>query len=64
MSKAPSYLVKARPEAMTEYLTFLKLAGRGLDTKTRNLISVIAKVHPQTERGLKQRLTRALREPG
>jgi len=62
MSEALSYLVKTRPEAMTHYLTFMKLAGKHLDPKTRNLISVITKVHSQTERGLKQYLTRALRE--
>lgn len=62
MSEALSYLVKTRPEAMTHYLSFLKLAGSHLDPKTRNLISVITKVHSQTERGLKQYLTRALRE--
>ena len=62
MSKALTYLVKARPEAMTHYLSFMKEAGRNLDPKTRNLISVITKVHSQTERGLKQYLNRALRE--
>ncbi len=62
MSDALSYLVKVRPEAMTGYFKFLKLAGQHLDPKTRNLISVITKVHAQTENGLKQYLTRALRE--
>lgn len=62
MSAALDYLVQARPEAMTHYFNFLKDAGKHLDPKTRNLISVITKVHAQTERGLKQYLKRALRE--
>jgi nitrite reductase/ring-hydroxylating ferredoxin subunit/alkylhydroperoxidase/carboxymuconolactone decarboxylase family protein YurZ len=62
MSAALDYLVQARPEAMTHYFSFLKDAGKHLDPKTRNLISVITKVHAQTERGLKQYLKRALRE--
>lgn len=62
MSDALNYLVKVRPEAMTGYFKFLKEAGKHLDPKTRNLISVITKVHAQTERGLKQYLARALRE--
>jgi nitrite reductase/ring-hydroxylating ferredoxin subunit/alkylhydroperoxidase/carboxymuconolactone decarboxylase family protein YurZ len=62
MSDALSYLVKARPEAMGHYFAFLKDAGKHLDPKTRALISVITKVHAQTERGLRQYLGRALRE--
>ncbi len=62
MSDALRYLVKARPEAMGAYLRFMKLAGSRLDPKTRNLISVITKVHAQTENGLRQYLKRALRE--
>jgi nitrite reductase/ring-hydroxylating ferredoxin subunit/alkylhydroperoxidase/carboxymuconolactone decarboxylase family protein YurZ len=62
MSQALTYLVKARPEAMQAYFRFLKDAGSRLDPKTRNLISVITKVHAQTENGLRQYLTRALRE--
>ena len=62
MSDALSYLVKARPEAMGHYFAFLKDAGRHLDPKTRALISVITKVHAQTERGFKQYLSRALRD--
>jgi nitrite reductase/ring-hydroxylating ferredoxin subunit/alkylhydroperoxidase/carboxymuconolactone decarboxylase family protein YurZ len=62
MSDALNYLVKARPEAMTAYFSFLKDAGTRLDPKTRNLISVITKVHSQTEGGLKQYLKRALRD--
>lgn len=61
MSDALNYLVKTRPEAIGHYLQFLKLAGRNLDPKTRDLISVITKVHAQTERGLRQYLSRALR---
>ena len=62
MSDALTYLVKARPEAMGHYFAFLKEAGRHLDPKTRALISVITKVHAQTERGLKQYVKRALAE--
>jgi nitrite reductase/ring-hydroxylating ferredoxin subunit/alkylhydroperoxidase/carboxymuconolactone decarboxylase family protein YurZ len=62
MSEALSYLVKARPAAMQAYFGFLKDAGSRLDPKTRNLISVITKVHAQTENGLRQYLKRALRE--
>lgn len=62
MSDALTYLVKARPEAMGGYFKFLKLAGSHLDPKTRNLISVITKVHAQTRNGLRQYLARALRE--
>lgn len=61
MSDALKYLVQARPEAMGAYFKFLKNAGTHLDTKTRDLISVITKVDTQTENGLKQYLTRALR---
>lgn len=62
MSDALAYLVKARPETLGHYFTFLKHCGTRLDPKTRNLISVITKVHAQTERGLQQYLRRALRE--
>ena len=62
MSDALAYLVKARPEAMAAYFAFMKDAGSRLDPKTRNLISVITKVHARTENGLKQYLKRALRE--
>ena len=62
MSDALNYLVKHRPEAMGAYFSFLKDAGTRLDPKTRNLISVITKVHAQTENGLKQYLKRALRD--
>lgn len=62
MSKALDYLVKARPEAMGHYFAFLKEAGTKLDPKTRSLISVITKVHAQTERGLKQYVKRALND--
>ncbi|HEX6362486.1 MAG TPA: Rieske 2Fe-2S domain-containing protein [Albitalea sp.] len=62
MSDALAYLAKARPDALGPYFKFLKQCGRHLDPKTRNLISVITKVHAQTERGLKQYLTRALRD--
>jgi len=62
MSDALNYLVKARPEAMGHYFSFLKDCGKHLDPKTRDLISVITKVHAQTERGLRQYLKRALRD--
>ena len=62
MSDALKYLIKARPEAMGAYFTFMKEAGKHLDPKTRSLISVITKVDSQTERGLRQYLPRALRD--
>ena len=61
MSDALNFLVKARPAAMTHYFSFLKDCGKQLDPKTRDLISVITKVHSQTERGFRQYLKRALR---
>lgn len=61
MSDALNYLVKVRPDAMTSYFSFLKKAGDHLDTRTRDLISVVTKVAVQTEPGFKQYLTRALR---
>lgn len=60
MSDALSYLIRARPEAMGHYFRFLKEAGKHLDPKTRSLISVITKVHAQTEAGLRQYARRAL----
>ncbi len=62
MSEALTYLIKARPDAVGHYFAFLKACGKHLDPKTRNLISVINKVHSQTERGFRQYLGRALRE--
>ena len=62
MSDALNYLVKARPDAVGHYFAFLKACGTRLDPKTRNLITVITKVHAQTERGFRQYLGRALRE--
>ena len=62
MSDALNYLVKARPDAVGHYFAFLKACGTQLDPKTRDLISVISKVHAQTERGFHQYLGRALRE--
>jgi nitrite reductase/ring-hydroxylating ferredoxin subunit/alkylhydroperoxidase/carboxymuconolactone decarboxylase family protein YurZ len=62
MSDALNYLLKARPDALGHYFKFLKECGKHLDPKTRNLISVITKVHAQTERGFRQYLGRALRE--
>ncbi len=62
MSDALNYLVKARPDAVGHYFKFLKECGKHLDPKTRDLISVISKVHSQTERGFRQYLGRALRD--
>jgi nitrite reductase/ring-hydroxylating ferredoxin subunit len=62
MSDALNYLVKVRPAAMGHYFKFLKQAGSHLDVKTRDLISVVTKVHAQTERGFRQYLARALRD--
>ena len=62
MSEALTYLLKARPDAVSHYFAFLKACGTHLDPKTRNLISVITKVDAQTERGFKQYLKRALAE--
>lgn len=62
MSDALNYLVKARPDAVGHYFAFLKASGKHLDPKTRDLISIITKVHAQTERGFKQYLGRALRD--
>lgn len=61
MSGALEYLVKVRPEAMKPYFRFLKEAGKHLDPRSRDLISVITKVHAQTENGFRQYLSRALR---
>ncbi len=61
MSDALNYLVNVRPDAMGAYFKFLKKAGDHLDTRTRDLISVITKVAVQTEPGFRQYLTRALR---
>jgi nitrite reductase/ring-hydroxylating ferredoxin subunit/alkylhydroperoxidase/carboxymuconolactone decarboxylase family protein YurZ len=62
MSDALDYLLKARPEAMQAYFSFLKQAGKHLDPKTRAIISVITKVDNQTATGFRQYLKRALRE--
>ena len=62
MSDALNYLAKARPDAVGHYFAFLKACGTHLDPKTRDLISIITKVHAQTERGFKQYLGRALRD--
>jgi len=61
MSDALNYLIKARPDAMTAYFSFLKKSETHLDTRTRDLISVITKVAVKTEGGFRQYLTRALR---
>lgn len=60
MSKAMNYLIEVRGEAILPYFKFLKEAGKHLDVKTRDLISVITKVDKQTEKGFKQYLNRAL----
>ncbi|ROR32722.1 Rieske 2Fe-2S domain-containing protein [Inmirania thermothiophila] len=61
MSDALDYFIKVRPDAARPYFQFLKASGRHLDTRTRDLISVITKVATQSERGLRQYLPRALR---
>jgi nitrite reductase/ring-hydroxylating ferredoxin subunit/alkylhydroperoxidase/carboxymuconolactone decarboxylase family protein YurZ len=61
MSDALNYLIAARPDAVVPYFKFFKEAGKNLDTRTRDLISVITKVDAQTEAGFRQYLTRALR---
>ena len=62
MSDALDFLAKARPDAMPHYFAFLKQCGTRLDPKTRDLISVITKVHAQTERGFRQYVKRALKD--
>ena len=62
MSETLDYLLQVRKEALGPYFEFLKKAGKHLDPKTRSLLSVITKVDAQTETGLRQYLTRALRE--
>jgi len=61
MSRALDFLLKARPEPMQAYFSFLKQAGSHLDAKTAALISVITKVHAKTPTGLRQYLPRALK---
>lgn len=61
MSDALNYLLKVRPEVMGHYFRFVAEAGKQLDPKTRALISVITKVHAQTEAGFRQYLKRALK---
>ncbi len=61
MSDALNYLIAARPDAVLPYFKMLKEAGKHLDIRTRDLISVITKVDAQTEGGFRQYLTRALR---
>jgi nitrite reductase/ring-hydroxylating ferredoxin subunit/alkylhydroperoxidase/carboxymuconolactone decarboxylase family protein YurZ len=61
MSRALDFLLKARPEPMRAYFSFLKQAGSHLDPKTAALISVITKVYAKTPTGLRQYLPRALK---
>nr|VFJ53786.1 MAG: Ferredoxin subunit of nitrite reductase or a ring-hydroxylating dioxygenase [Candidatus Kentron sp. FW]VFJ58573.1 MAG: Ferredoxin subunit of nitrite reductase or a ring-hydroxylating dioxygenase [Candidatus Kentron sp. FW] len=61
MSDALNYLIEAKPDAIQPYFTFLKEAGAHLDTRSRDLISVITKVAVQTDKGFRQYLSRALR---
>jgi nitrite reductase/ring-hydroxylating ferredoxin subunit/alkylhydroperoxidase/carboxymuconolactone decarboxylase family protein YurZ len=61
MSDALNYLIAARPKAVAPYFEMLKEAGKHLDTRSRDLISVITKVDAQTDAGFRQYLTRALR---
>jgi len=62
MSEALDYLVRVRGDALGYYFKFLKDSGKHLDPKTRDLISVITKVHAQTEAGFRQYVIRALRD--
>ena len=62
MSDALNYLISTRADAVLPYFKFLKEAGKHLDPKTRDLISVITKVYSQTDKGFRQYLTRALRD--
>nr|VFK53921.1 MAG: Ferredoxin subunit of nitrite reductase or a ring-hydroxylating dioxygenase [Candidatus Kentron sp. TUN]VFK55048.1 MAG: Ferredoxin subunit of nitrite reductase or a ring-hydroxylating dioxygenase [Candidatus Kentron sp. TUN]VFK55819.1 MAG: Ferredoxin subunit of nitrite reductase or a ring-hydroxylating dioxygenase [Candidatus Kentron sp. TUN] len=61
MSDALNYLIKTKPKAIESYFNFFKEAGTHLDTRSRDLISVITKVAAQTDRGFRQYLSRALR---
>jgi len=61
MSDALNYLIKTKPDAIGPYFAFLKEAGAHLDTRSRDLISVITKVAVQTDKGFRQYLSRALR---
>ena len=60
MSDALDYLLKARPEAMTAYFTFMRRAGEHLEPRMRALISIITKVAAQSEDGFRQYLSRGL----
>ena len=62
MSKAMDYLLQTRGEVVEPYFKFLKRAGENLDPKTRSLVSLLGKVHAQSESGLRQYLPRALRD--
>ena len=62
MSKALDYLMQTRGDTLGPYFKFLKQAGNNLDPKTRALVSLIGKVHAQSEAGLRQYLPRALRD--
>lgn len=62
MSKAMDYLLQTRGEVVAPYFKFLKQAGENLDPKTRGLVSLLGKVHAQSESGLRQYLPRALRD--
>ena len=61
MSKALSYLAKARPDAATHLLSFYKHSVQSLDDKTRHLIQIVTKVTVGTERGLRQYAPKALK---
>jgi len=61
MSEALDYLIKTKPDAILPYFAFLKEAGKNLDIRSRDLISVITKVAVQTDKGFRQYLSRALR---
>ncbi|MBF0340627.1 MAG: Rieske 2Fe-2S domain-containing protein [Magnetococcales bacterium] len=61
MSKALTYLAKARPDAATHLLGFYKHSVQALDEKTRHLIQIVTKVTVGTERGLRQYAPKALK---
>lgn len=61
MSDALNYLIAARPDTVLPYFKMLKEAGKHLDTRTRDLISVITKVDAQTEGGFPWPVARACR---
>lgn len=56
MSDALEYLIKVRGNALGHSTKFLKDAGKHLNPKTRDRISVITKIDAQTKPGFRQYL--------